>query len=154
MRFGFIAKYRSVWPVQWLCAALDVTCAGFYAWLKRPQSTRASVDAMLSAAIQRSFSDSDRTYGARRVRRDLWDWGHRCGIHRVERLMRRAQLVARRRRRRMPFDVGQRHSCSDPVKTCSGVNLMGDSLEHIDGRRDQTLDRTTQERVGTGDYSR
>lgn len=110
MRFGFIAKYRSVWPVQWLCAALDVTCAGFYAWLKRPQSTRASVDAMLGAAIQRSFSDSDRTYGARRVRRDLLDWGHRCGIHRVERLMRRSQLVARRRRRRMPFDVGPRHS--------------------------------------------
>jgi putative transposase len=117
MKFGFIAKYRDVWPVRWLSAALQVTCAGFYAWLKRPQSARACTDATLTAAIQRSFHDSDRTYGARRVRRDLWEWGHRCGIHRVERLMRRAQLVARRRRRRMPFDIGPRaeHSIAPNV---------------------------------------
>ena len=108
MKFGFIAKFRDVWPVRWLCAALGVTCAGFYAWLKRPQSKRARLDETLTGAIQRSFSESDRTYGARRVRRDLLQWGHRCGIHRVERLMRRSQLVARRRRRRMPFDVGPR----------------------------------------------
>ena len=43
--------------------------------------------------------------------------------------------------------------CNDPVKTCSGVNLTGETLEHIDGRRDQTLDGPTQERVGAGDHS-
>ena len=117
MRFRAIVKLRGIWPVSWLCTALEVTCAGFYAWLKRPQSARACTDAKLSAAIQRSFSDSDRTYGARRVRRDLREWGHPCGIHRVERLMRRAQLVARRRRRRMPFDTGSRpeHSIAPNV---------------------------------------
>lgn len=47
-------------------------------------------------------------YGARRVRRDLRDWGHRCGVHRVHRLMRRAELVARPRRRRLPSDQGLR----------------------------------------------
>ena len=108
MRFQAIVKLRGIWPISWLCSALEVTCAGFYAWLKRPQSARDCTDAILTAQIQRSFSDSDRTYGARRVRRDLRDWGHGCGIHRVERLMRRAQLVARRRRRRMPFDIGPR----------------------------------------------
>lgn len=115
--FLYCEVSERVWPVRWLSAALEVTCAGFYAWLKRPQSTRVSVDAMLSAAIQRSFSDSDRTYGARRVRRDLLHWGLHCGIHRVERLMRRSQLVARRRRRRMPFDVGLRaeHSIAPNV---------------------------------------
>lgn len=117
MRFRAIAKLRGIWPVSWICAALGVTCAGFYAWLKRPDSERTRLDATLSTAIQRSFSDSDRTYGARRVRRDLWDWGHRCGIHRVERLMRTARLVARRRRRRMPFDIGPRpeHSIAPNV---------------------------------------
>jgi len=117
VRFRAIVKLRGIWPVSWMCTALEVTCAGFYAWLKRPESARACTDTTLSAAIQRSFSDSDRTYGARRVRRDLRDWGHRCGIHRVERLMRRAQLVARRRRRRMPFDTGSRleHSIAPNV---------------------------------------
>jgi putative transposase len=108
VRFRAIVKLQGIWPISWLCTALGVTCAGFYAWLKRPQSGRACMDATLTTQIQRSFSDSDRTYGARRVRRDLRDWGHRCGLHRVERLMRRAQLVARRRRRRMPFDIGLR----------------------------------------------
>ena len=65
----------------------------------------------------RSFGESDRTYGARRVRQDLRHWGHRCGIHRVERLMRRDQLVARRRRRRMPFDNGPRPEHSIAVST-------------------------------------
>ena len=64
--------------------------------------------AQLTAAIRTSFADSDRTYGARRVRRDLRAWGHRCGIHRVQRLMRGAQLVARPRRRRLPCDTGIR----------------------------------------------
>ena len=97
MRFAAIVKLRQIWPLRWLCATFEVTCAGFYAWLKRPQSQRAYVDEGLMTHIHRSFLESDRTYGARRVRRDLRDWGHRCGIHRVERLMRRAELVARPR---------------------------------------------------------
>jgi putative transposase len=108
VRFATIVKLRQIWPLRWLCATFEVTCAGFYAWLKRPQSQRACVDEGLMTHIQRSFLESDRTYGARRVLRDLRDWGHRCGIHRVERLMRRAQLVARPRRRRLPFDFGPR----------------------------------------------
>jgi putative transposase len=117
MRFRFIAKYRGVWPLSWLCAALSVTRGGFHAWLKRPPSARAIEDARLTPQIHRSFSESDRTYGARRVRQDLRHWGARCGIHRVERLMRRDQLVARRRRRRMPFDNGPRpeHSIAPNV---------------------------------------
>ncbi len=103
--------------MSWLCATLSVTRGGFHAWLKRPPSTRAIEDARLTPQIHRSFGESDRTYGARRVRQDLKHWGHRCGIHRVERLMRRDQLVARRRRRRMPFDSGPRpeHSIAPNV---------------------------------------
>lgn len=40
MRFRAIVSLRGIWPIRWLCAALQVTCAGFYAWLKRPQSAR------------------------------------------------------------------------------------------------------------------
>ena len=35
MKFGFIAKHRSVSPAAWLCEALGVSRSGFYAWLKR-----------------------------------------------------------------------------------------------------------------------
>lgn len=108
MRFAVIAKHRGIWPLAWLCATLQVTRGGFYAWLKRPESARAQRDTQLTVAIRTSFAESDRTYGTRRVRRDLRGWGHACGIHRVERLVRRAQLVARPRRRRLPFDTGPR----------------------------------------------
>ena len=41
MKFGFIAKHRRIWPVAWMCDALGVSRAGFYAWLKRSPSAAA-----------------------------------------------------------------------------------------------------------------
>lgn len=34
-------KLREIWPVFWICAALGVSCGGFYAWLNRPESAKA-----------------------------------------------------------------------------------------------------------------
>ena len=34
-------------------------------------------------------------------------------------------------------------NCSDPVKSCSGIDLRGMTHGYIDGRRDQTLDSPT-----------
>ena len=39
-------------------------------------------------AIETSFKASDRTYGARRVWRDVLEEALACGLHRIERLMR------------------------------------------------------------------
>jgi putative transposase len=108
LRFSFMAKHRGIWPMRWMCEALDVSRGGYYAWLKRPPSAHERRDEELRGAIRRSFDDSDRTYRARRVRRDLGAWGQLCGIHRVERLMLAAGLQARRKRRRLPFDTGLR----------------------------------------------
>ena len=40
MKFAFIAKHRSIWPVAWQCEALGVSRSGFHAWLIRCRSTR------------------------------------------------------------------------------------------------------------------
>lgn len=108
MKFAAISEYRHLWPLAWMCEIFGVTRAGFYAWLKRPTSARELLDIEQTVLIRASFADSDQTYGARRVRRDLRDWGHRCGVHRIERLMGLARLEARRKRRRLPFDLGTR----------------------------------------------
>ena len=108
MRFAAIARYRGIWPLRWLCAALQVTPGGFYAWLQRPECARKRTDRELTGLVRESFEGSDRTYGARRVRRDLRAWGRRCGIHRVQRLMSAQGLIARPRRRRLPMDHGVR----------------------------------------------
>lgn len=108
MRFAFIAKHRHIWPVSWLCDVLDVSRSGFHAWLNRPTSAREIHDAKLVTAIETSFKASDRTYGARRIWRDVLEEGLACGLHRIERLMRLNALRARPRRRGKPKDDGER----------------------------------------------
>jgi len=54
MRFAFIAKHRRIWPVSWLCEVLEVSRSGFHAWLTRPLSDRAILDAKLVTAIDTS----------------------------------------------------------------------------------------------------
>jgi putative transposase len=101
VKFSFIAKHRGIWPVGWLCEALGVSRGGFYAWLTRPRSQRSRSDEELGAKVRASFVASDRTYGARRVWKDMLAEGLSCGLHRIERLMRLQALKARPRRRRL-----------------------------------------------------
>jgi putative transposase len=108
MKFAFIAKHRHVWPVSWLCEALDVSRSGFHAWLRRGPSARERADEGLIVKIRSSFVGSARTYGARRVWRDVLAEGLSCGLHKVERLMRMNALRARPRRRGLPKDDGAR----------------------------------------------
>ena len=114
MRFAFIAKHRHVWPVSWLCETLDVSRSGFHAWLQRGPSARETADENLTAKIRSSFVNSARTYGARRVWRDVLAEGFSCGLHRVERLMRMNALRARPRRRGLPKDSGPRSPAVAP----------------------------------------
>ena len=108
MKFAFVAKHRSIWPVAWLCKALDVSRSGFHAWLTRSPSKRTQEDGRLLALVRQSFITSDRTYGARRVWHDVLAEGFDCGLHRIERLMQRNALKARPRRRYLPPDMGER----------------------------------------------
>ncbi len=108
MKFAFIAKHRGIWPVAWQCEALGVSRSGFHAWLTRCPSTRALIDEALIPRIRASFVASARTYGARRVWRDLLADGVSCGLHKIERLMRSESLRARPRRRGLPKDSGDR----------------------------------------------
>ena len=110
MKFGFVAKHRGVWAVDLMCGALGVSRGGFYAWLTRPRSRRSRSDEEIGAKVRTSFLGSDRTYGARRVWRDLLADGVSSGLHRIERLMRSQALKARPRRRRLPLDLGERQA--------------------------------------------
>jgi len=110
VKFGFIARHRGIWAVDWMCGALGVSRGGFYAWLTRPRSKRSRDDEELSAKVRASFLCSDRTYGARRIWRDLASDGVSCGLHRIERLMRLQAFKARPRRRRLPPDLGERQA--------------------------------------------
>ena len=82
--------------------------SGFYAWITRPKSNRARLDEVITPHVYQSFVASDRTYGARRILKDMLELGHRCGLHKIERLMKAQALRARPRRRAKPIDRGDR----------------------------------------------
>jgi putative transposase len=61
MKFVFIAKHRSIWPVAWLCDALGASRSGFHAWLNRSPSARSHSDEAVGRQVKASFMASDRT---------------------------------------------------------------------------------------------
>src|SRR6187401_872972 len=133
---AYIAKHRGIWAVNWMCGALGVSRGGFYAWLTRPRSQRSRDDEALGAKVHASFLASDRTYGARRVWRDLLAEGLSCGLHRIERLMRLQALKARPRRRRLPPDLGERQAIA------VAANVLDRSFEALAPNRKWIADFT------------
>lgn len=97
MKFAFIDEEKATWPIEVLCEVLRVSRSGYYKWRSRAQSRRARKDAELVVeikAIQKTARDS---YGSPRIHRALRKQGTRVGRKRVERLMRREGIAARRR---------------------------------------------------------
>jgi putative transposase len=99
VKYACIARSRGSWPVALMCRVLGVSRAGFYAWLERPPSARASTDARLRIAIRAIHAESQRSYGSPRVHRELRAQDLRCGRKRVVRLMQAEGLRAQRPRR-------------------------------------------------------
>jgi transposase InsO family protein len=93
-----------------MCRVLEVSAAGFYAYLKRPMSWRAVVDEVLMAQIRISFWESGETYGAPRMLLELQEIGLPTSTKRVARLMREDGLVARPRKRRRVVTTDSNHS--------------------------------------------
>ena len=82
-----------------MCKTLRVSRSGFYAWCGREESGRARENRRLMTLIRKAFDESRGIYGAPRVHRALQQTGELCGLNRVARLMRNADLRSKTRRR-------------------------------------------------------
>jgi putative transposase len=100
MKYHFIEQYKHEFPVVVMCQVLGVSEGGFYAWRKRPTCRRYREDALLTQEIQQIFVTHRGRYGSPRIQRELKDQGQRIARKRVARLMREAELYAKRKRRR------------------------------------------------------
>jgi len=96
--YTFIDEERRTYPVVRLCHALDVSSSGYYAWRKRPPSTRGLANQALLVRIRAVHTRSRQTYGSPRIHAELVAQGKACGRHRVARLMRRNQVHAWQKR--------------------------------------------------------
>jgi transposase InsO family protein len=93
-----------------MCRVLTVAPSGFYAWRTRGPSARAVADAQVLEAVRVAHAESDGTYGAPRVHRELRGDGQRVGKKRIARLMRHAGLWGRAPRRRRVRTTDSRHA--------------------------------------------
>lgn len=102
MKYAFIAAHAGQFSIQRMCNVLRVGRSGYYAWVKRPASSRAQANQALLALIRVAYQDSRQTYGSPRLHLALRQQGIACGRHRVARLMRASGLCARPKRRFRP----------------------------------------------------
>jgi putative transposase len=94
MSFRFIEDHRDAYPVRLMCAVLEVSPAGYYAWRDRPVSERTKSNATLLAAIRQVHQDSSGRYGSPRVHAVLHRQCRGASRGRIERMMRRHGIRA------------------------------------------------------------
>lgn len=73
--------------VSYLCEIARVSRSGYYEWLVRGESQRSKANRRLLTLIKVSHNESDQTYGAIRIHRDLSKQEQVCSKNRVARLM-------------------------------------------------------------------
>ena len=58
MRYAFIERHRTFWPIVIQCEVLRVSRSGFYSWRKRPPSATATRRAVRQRALSTHADDS------------------------------------------------------------------------------------------------
>jgi len=100
MRFEFIRAQEANFSIRLMCHHLEVSRAGYYAWVKRPESKRSREDRTLGAEVAAIFNEHKTRYGATRVEKEMRaPRGRSLGRKRVARLMRQRGLYAREKKR-------------------------------------------------------
>jgi putative transposase len=98
--FEFILAEKAQYSVRTLCAVLNVSPSGYYAWRGRPLITpQVRHDRGVRMRIRAIHAQSRGRYGSPRIQRALQAEGERLGRNRIIRLMRAEQLRGRPHRR-------------------------------------------------------
>ena len=122
-----------------MCRWMEVSRSGFYEWRNAPESATAKRRGILALYVQKSFEDSDGTYGYRRVHADLVAWGVPAGPELVRSLMRELGLEPCQPR---PWRVsltegdGQEHDIPDLMARDFTADAPGEKMVRSGSRRD------------------
>jgi transposase InsO family protein len=132
-KYEFIDAEKDDYPISKMCEWMDVSRSGFHEWRGREESATARRQEELKLLIQHVFTDSDGTYGYRRVHAELARLGVHVGDELVRRLMREMGLVACQPRPWRPVTTiaGDADTIPDLVRRdftadAPGTKLVGD----------------------------
>jgi transposase InsO family protein len=99
MTFRFIEEHRHQWPVRLLCATLEVSTAGYYAWRQRPRSEQQQRRDTLLVEIRAIHQEVKARYGSPRVHAELQARGQSCCVNTVAKLMKQHDIAANTHRK-------------------------------------------------------
>lgn len=99
MKYQFIKEHCSEYSVERMAWVLQVSCSGYYAWLKRPPSRRAKENACLDVKIKSVYEASGNRYGSMKITRELQSHGEHCSRNRVAGRMRKLEIMAKTKRK-------------------------------------------------------
>lgn len=99
MRYQWIKKHRCQYPLMMMCRVLKVSTSGFYDWDKRPTSKQQQRREKIAQAAARSYFESYRIYGYRKVWEDLIEQNIVCCEETVRRVLRDCGLFSRTKRK-------------------------------------------------------
>jgi transposase InsO family protein len=95
MKYRAIRENADRYPIRLMTRALNVSSAGYYAWVDRPESARSVANRALLVDIRAIHREYRQTYGSPSIWDALVKRGHRVGENRVARLMRAAGIRAK-----------------------------------------------------------
>jgi putative transposase len=98
-KYQFIAEHAHEHSVRLMCEVLGVFRSGYHKFCQGKISQRAEANVRLLEQMKTIHSESRGTYGSPRVHAELKRRGIACGRHRTARLMAKAGLVGRARKR-------------------------------------------------------
>jgi putative transposase len=104
-----IEAMRKEYPVRELCAVLQVTRSGYYAWRRGHETARQMANRLWIERIRRVYEENQGRYGSPRVTEQLRREGHVCNRKRIERLMRQDGLKALSSRKRRVCTTNSDH---------------------------------------------
>jgi transposase InsO family protein len=91
-KFAFIDAEKALYSIVKMCAWIGVSTSGYYEWRDRPPSATVQRRGHLATLIEWIFTDSDQTYGHRRIRAALARQGERVTPELVRSIMRELGL--------------------------------------------------------------
>jgi putative transposase len=109
VKYAFVRDHRRRWRVGIMCRVLRISRSGFYAWRKRPPSARQERSDRLLMKIRLVHQENRELYGSPRVHRALLVEGQRVSRNTVAKLMRRAGIRAKSRKRFVPRTTDSAH---------------------------------------------
>ena len=99
MKYAWIKKRKRLFPIAVMCRVLKVSTSGYYDSIKRLPSDQQIRRKFLSQAIAKSYFESNRVYGYRKVYEDLQEETVVCCLETVRRIMRNIGLYSRIKRK-------------------------------------------------------